>query len=761
MEEVEDGWVVRYRWLLAAGALALVFLVSTRALVLGQAALLWDADAFFGPWFTLIADHARAGKLLWWNPYLSGGGPHYVDNGIGARSPWLIAFAFLTGGSAGGFVFYTLVTWLLGGMGMIVLSRHMKAPVWAAFIAAAGYIFSGFFLGQAQHTSHMQSLAWLPWIMWRIDAGVGRQRFRPIAEAAALWGLAFLAGYHGLTAWTGCYAAAWVIGRTAFPSQRDRHHHHHDTDVRQRAIFAAASLTMFLALGLVITLPGVVGLAVETRGYSDTIGTQPLDRSTLLSNPLPAGALATVASPYLASLKLHNRDLWPSTDVAMAGVYFSGAAMVLAILGVALRAAHAWRWWLVGMGVFFLALALAEDIALRNWLYDLFPPSRYFRHPSEARAYTLFTLSVLAAYGGRTLGHVDTRQAATVGGVTAIVVALLYAAIFEGTISSVHHPGTAAAAARIHVWVASGLLAAAGLLALIMHARAVRHLAIILSVAAGIDAIVAVDLCRTLYTRDEVHLARKQASSQSHRSGLDLLKTGLARKPRFMAVDYLSNGNLAPKVPVFFGYDSLANRFHKAWAHDPTLRPMVLPPQRMWFSPAPPELPPSDQLLEAIQERARRTGELLVICHSPSRMLDLGRREMADAEVEQATSAPPAEHVEVEYLKYTPNELAFRTTCPADGWLLVTDRWSPSWSATVNDAQVPVLGANLIFRAVPVSAGPNVVRFAFRPTGYPWLVVLSWTTMLGIAGWSGYRRYRPEAAREEKKHRHRRHRHRH
>ena len=70
------------------------------------------------------------------------------------------------------------------------------------------------------------------------------------------------------------------------------------------------------------------------------------------------------------------------------------------------------------------------------------------------------------------------------------------------------------------------------------------------------------------------------------------------------------------------------------------------------------------------------------------------------------------------------------------GWLLVTDRWAPGWRASVNAQSVPTLGANFIFRAVPVRRGENVVRFTYRPAGYPWLLVLSWLTLGVVVAWS-------------------------
>lgn len=101
---------------------------------------------------------------------------------------------------------------------------------------------------------------------------------------------------------------------------------------------------------------------------------------------------------------------------------------------------------------------------------------------------------------------------------------------------------------------------------------------------------------------------------------------------------------------------------------------------------------------------------------------------------------PPVQPVDFEVLTYQPEELALRVWCSRDGWLWVTDRWAPGWTATVNGVQIPVWGGNFIFRALPVRAGENVVRFTYHPFGFPWLVIVSWGTLTAVLVWSWWGR---------------------
>jgi len=89
-------------------------------------------------------------------------------------------------------------------------------------------------------------------------------------------------------------------------------------------------------------------------------------------------------------------------------------------------------------------------------------------------------------------------------------------------------------------------------------------------------------------------------------------------------------------------------------------------------------------------------------------------------------------------VKYDPDELIFRVDCETEGWLLLTDRWARSWQAEINGAQAAVYGGNFIFRAVRVSSGRNEIKFTYRPAGSPWLLILSWSTLMLVAASSFY-----------------------
>jgi hypothetical protein len=64
---------------------------------------------------------------------------------------------------------------------------------------------------------------------------------------------------------------------------------------------------------------------------------------------------------------------------------------------------------------------------------------------------------------------------------------------------------------------------------------------------------------------------------------------------------------------------------------------------------------------------------------------------------------------------YANTEVVAEVEAPAGGILLLNDVWHPWWRASVDGADVEILEANVIFRAVVCPPGRHVVRFTFHP----------------------------------------------
>src|SRR5262249_7230542 len=146
-----------------------------------------------------------------------------------------------------------------------------------------------------------------------------------------------------------------------------------------------------------------------------------------------------------------------------------------------------------------------------------------------------------------------------------------------------------------------------------------------------------------------------------------------------------------------------------------------------------------------LRNRANAAGNAPLVVHRRDAMLRLGEVGSAGSgqgSRERIAQLQPADRLPVQLVRYQPAELVFRVQPPTAGWLLVTDRWARGWRAQVNGVPAEVFGGNFIFRAIEIPAGVSEVRFWYRTSGFPWLLIASWGTLAAIGGRAGYRAIR-------------------
>ncbi len=728
--------------MLALGGLLFIFLVATSPIARGRVFPLWDADRQFSTWQMLIADFARNGQLLLWNPWSTGGIPEFAEPQSGALSPLSVACGFLTGGRLSGFVVWWLANWFAGGLGLFFLGRHLRAPLWGAVAVAAGYLFSGFYTGHAEHMSWIHAYAFLPFIVWWFDRACLERSWRRAGETAALWGLSGLAGYPGLLVVTGSVLPLWALGRSLC-LRRPRPIADPPAVTAPRAYPTPWRWLMHLALipviGALVLSPVYVGYFTEAIGYSTRTQRGGWTREMALSsNALAPGAMATFSSPWLTQVQLQSSNrIWEDNDVSSCSVYVGSVIPFFALIGLISKPRDRWRWWLAAMVGLMLAVAVGDRLPLRGWLYDLLPPYRFFRHSSMFRGYALFFLALLALEGTRDWAGLRDQRVRRRWVCPAIALALAGLALFafrSALDQSRSTPLPGQQWAEAHVIVAWSIPLVIGLLCLLRPARRAVPLIVIIWVIA--DAIATVRLASsTIYTDHPQVRDLAAALDTRHTTSLDLLANARPRVKQ-LGEGIAHNKNLVIKLPTLVNYTALINAYHDRIVDSPALVAMATGQDRTWFSAAPLELPLSDAAIEALVSRADTGGGVPLLLHPRTTMMgEAGgvppepamSAEMIADRVDDAAAVQP---IAVTLREYTPARLVFSVHCEREGWLWVTDRWSPGWRATVNGRAAPVYGANGVFRGVKVESGTNDVRFDYDPPRIPYLIVLSWSILL-------------------------------
>ncbi|RMG77278.1 MAG: hypothetical protein D6711_01990 [Chloroflexi bacterium] len=88
----------------------------------------------------------------------------------------------------------------------------------------------------------------------------------------------------------------------------------------------------------------------------------------------------------------------------------------------------------------------------------------------------------------------------------------------------------------------------------------------------------------------------------------------------------------------------------------------------------------------------------------------------------------------VHILESDDTHLTLEVESSSAGYLVVSDAYYPGWKATVNDEERPILRANVMFRAIQIDAGKQVVRFWYDFSWFvPGVVIY---VLCGL--WSGY-----------------------
>jgi hypothetical protein len=721
---------LRKRHGLAALILILVFAGINSDLLRGLAMPPYDADEFYCPAYTLVADFARAGHFLLWDIWMNAGLPSFVEPQTGAFSPLQLAFGLMTGATSAGFRLYFSFIWLLSGLGMLCLGRRLHAPAWGTLVVAIGYLFSGYHLGHAQHVSFLYSIGLLPFSLVLIDRAIERRSPLSAAQAGCLWGLSLLGGYPAAVLNNGAFCGLWALGRGIFfpaPALVEQ-----STSLRRRARSTVVLLSVMVLVGVAIMSPVLLGLRFDAAGVTGRV--EALPRALAVSdNSLGPMALTTLFSPYFA--RLPPALLWRQTDYSSVSMYLGAATLALAFWALLAGPQRKARWALFGVAVLAAMLAMGEALPLRGWLYDLVPPTRYFRHAAMYRGYSIVALAILALVGARQVDESPARDprflvAAVLGGV------LTYKAFRTVT------PIASDALLPSGVWQAQVVWAGVAFVGVIVACVNVSWrrplVACALCGLAFWDARATSAIDTIHITRDPIVLNTWAHLDLVHVSDLDITKRyGLDRLAT--TADHglgrgLSSRNVTLKRPVLLGYNALKNSFHDRWTTNSILQATAVGPNRIWFTPAAPTIDPSEALFQRFMARADQLHGIPLVVHTPEAMQGPAAALIAEWPGRLAlAAAPQAQQIAYRLLRYTPWELNLDVDAASDGWLLVTDRWAPGWRVSVNEQPVPNFAGDFIFRAVPVVKGTNRVRMIYRPLTFPGLLILSWTCIALVA----------------------------
>ncbi len=709
----------RLSLLILALALAILFY----QLLLGDV-LFWGLPALqFYPWRESAFDLLRAGHLPLWNSLNGAGAPLFANY----QSSLLYPFSWI------GFVLPLAQTMslvavlhlLIAGWGMERFTHRLGASTLGSGVSALAFGLSAYLVARTGTYPIIQTVAWLPWLLWAALRLLDNGRPRSGGLLAIFAALLLLAG-HAQMAWyslllVGGFALWWTLTHRPF---------------RWRRLIGVA--------GCLLIGAGIAGLQLiataELLAQSQRAGGVDFDFAMNYSYA-PASVLNLFA-PNVFGTPADASYLLPRAffeDAVYVGVIPLIAALA-AVIGRIVR----WRdpdrpaiyattfFWLIVVIVGFV-FALGVNTPIFPFLYRNVPTFNLFQAPERWHLWTVTGLSVLAGIGVTVWARGVRLRRWTARLTFACLIAAVLAAIAPFLLKG----DSPALPLLEHAAFALSILGLiAGSLTLTQpqpNTAAHRRWAVIVLVVVALDLVWAgwglnPAIPATFY---DSAAAAEATPVRAYWTAPAEKNVKFEQYFRFndytVAVDQwrdlrqtpLPNLNLIDRLPLLNNFEPLlighfadyldliegqpqasATLLQAAGVgatYTPDRQSLDQPAARAWLLGAVCWHEDEDSLKAALVDPAwQPLGQL--------QMLGVG--DCADPQPIAGEVAVAADEG---------NTLTLTVDAPRDSWLVVADTDYPGWVATVDGVETPIYRANLNFRAIQVDAGLHEVRFDYQP----------------------------------------------
>ena len=753
---------VRSRWLLVVAPVLYVLFLCGPALLSGTGLVLGAIGADIGIQFVGQREFGFGelgrGHLPLWNPHIFSGMPALGNIQLGLCYPFNLIFLALP--LAAAFNVSIMFHLALAGTCMGFWARSHRLGLVPSLAAGILYIGCGAQFSRVSpgHETVLCILPWVPLLFWSID-GVTRegQLGKALAGTAAL-AMMILAGNPQFVFFVGVAAALYALPRIV------------GTDSRGRKILLLAAIPI-LAAGVAAFQLSAMMQAMEG---SPREGKLPYEYVAMFS--LPPENLLTLLSPFPWG-GIGGDGYWGRWYLWEAQLFYgiTGFVMALVVLG---RKVDKSRWYLFGLVVFFLTMALGTHTPLLRILYNNVPFFGYFRGYSKWILPASIFLILLAARGFQSFLDEPSEP-------RALPWILSVAAVLLGAIAMVLRWGTGRPAPpgwwtsfvvaidrSGESYAPHALLEDEGFLRASLGGTALA-----LGIAAGTVLLLAmfvwISRRRRWFAVAVVALGILEVFI-FNRASLMTFPLEAARRPEISAALKRDPGDY--RVLVLDAPDSaMSTKALDAWGYDPFVprryaefmafsqgvpldTPAVDIPIRQWdpllsllriryfFAPAAeggleiegpfPHLPRAllipkfkevrgsrEQILEAMQGADFDPYRTAILEETPRFPAGSVFREGAGKGTVAVRAISTDEFV-----------AAVETDAPA--LLLLTDSYFPGWRATslMGSARegYQILRADYVLQAIPLGAGSHRIRFEYAPSGLAFWGIVSLCTAMGL-----------------------------
>jgi len=666
-----------------------------------QYPLKWDLIDQAYPWKYLIGECLQNQLLPLWNPYQHCGYPIHADPQSSAWYPvvWIIGYFW-------GYNIYTLsldfvLHIFLAGVGMFLLGKKLGFSRSVSLLMGIGYMFSGFFVGNAQHFMWIISGTWLPFI---IGAYIDLYNKRKTRQAVIFSLFIFMIVTGGYPAFTMILLYLLFILFIFFSVEilKLESRRSYLKFIRLNAIAVVLSIlnTSVMLASIYKLLPYILR-AKGVHLVQALFG--PLSPKSLISFLLPFGSINHDMSAF-------------DTDLSMTNIYFGIVLTVFFILGLFIKKPIIIKIFLY-WGIFMLTAAVGKYLPVREFLYHYLPFFKSFRFPSLLRIFVLISFIIISGFALNSYFENKIRTTKLLRYSIAGIVIMLITIVAINIHGKFLHLGGYISGGGIFTFSKTStlpqqiffqgiiqfifLLILSFLLFKIKNKIKLFKLLILVS---------AIDLLLALQLNAPYSVYYEQNTQKSVFEFTNQLPKDFPLPSNKQITENYDRSSLS------FGplWKNL-NIFHKQIAYDGS-NPLKLKNYEYLNDSLP------DLLLATIRNQPVFFAKNIIVNDSIKNYLkenaftpdnvflhrdDFNKVKLHDQNQGKGDS--------VWFLNFSPTKIIFKTHCYSNRLLTFIQNNYYGWEASINDKKVPVYTANLSFMAVVAPAGIHMVTLEYKP----------------------------------------------
>jgi hypothetical protein len=729
-----------------------------------QRAITTDTSDEFFPTMWYTGELWRNGFLPLWNPFLFNGYPMFADPQNQTFYPVNLLISFVAHFSAKVVYLQLVLHFILAGIFMYLFSGFYVRNTTGRLVAAFVYMFSGFMINHCGHLTMLNSVVWLPLILFFLEKGWREHSLSYFFPAGLSIASLVFAGHPQSALFIGYIVFFFAVFRSLWPADEKR--------------FSFFPLKLTVISFLFGVLLGAVQLvpSYEFSTMANRSGPLPYVLAVLASGKFHPAHLATLFLPdYFGGAKGPYTGL---TDISHSSIY-CGVIFLFVLPFLFIRKGREIYFFLF-MGVMTILISLGSYGVIFRAIYQYLPGFDLFRSPVQYRFGLTFFAAILTGMGldnvlekgGRSSLQKRACRAYGAGIIILVMVFVLirfFKPIGEHVSSNVLF-GAFFFYALYFLFSAALILREKGKLSLYFFQAVILVLAFSDFYISGADALTAGRRMRhdELERAPGVVEAIKGSGSGNVREGLknpfvspQEIERGLYRiyvdddpNARFRRLPYIpySYFKLGPllgfdramlhKVFLVDGYNPmmlkryvffngiLRYRDYPKFLMLSNVKYIIEPDGKVQILPEAATLPRSYLVTSA--EYVRTSSAIIDKLADPS--FDLRQKAVVEEPLELTHDAASGEKGKTKIMEYLPAKIVITTESERPALLVLSDSYYPGWKTSVDSGTVAeALQVNYCFMGARVPSGRHTVTFEFRPRSIRLGIAVSAATLfLGI-----------------------------